>query len=89
MDKKVRETRIKVTVPITIELTGTTEDETEEILERAKRVLEFKIQNGEYDYDPDEIDITENRPQYTMAEIEAMNKAWEDFLRGLTNNVER
>ena len=88
MSKNARETRIKVTVPITIELTGTTEDETEEILERPKRVLEFKIQNGEYDYDPDDIDITENRPQYTMAEIEAMNKAWEDFLRGL-NNVER
>ncbi len=88
MSENARETRIKVTVPITIELTGTTEDETEEILERAKRVLGFKIQNGEYDYDPDDIDITENRPQYTMAEIEAMNKAWEDFLRGL-NNVER
>ena len=40
MSKNARETRIKVTVPITIELTGTTEDETEEILERAKRVLE-------------------------------------------------
>ena len=88
MSKNARETRIKVTVPITIELTGTTEDETEEIIERAKRDLKFKIQNGEYDYDPDDIDITENRPQYTMAEIEAMNKAWEDFLRGL-NNVER
>ena len=88
MSKNARETRIKVTVPITIELTGTTEDETEEILERAKRVLELKIQDGEDDYEPDDIDSTENRPQYTMAEIEAMNKAWEDFLRGL-NNVER
>lgn len=86
MEQNIRPARYKITVPITIELNGTSDEERDEILERAKRLLEYKIQEGEYDYDPEDIEIMDKKVQYTSAELKAMDEAWNKFLRSINSN---
>ena len=80
---KERETKYYITVPITFSITGLSTESTDEVLDRAERIIDYKLMNGEYDYNEKDMEISKKFVQYTEAEWKKMLEEWHKFIGDL------
>ena len=78
-----RDVTYVVRVPMQFTFVATNDMTVEEFAEAVKKETRKRLSNGYFDVLPEEYDVKKEYPHYTSEEVEAENKRFEEFFRGV------
>ncbi len=80
---KERKAIFTVEVPVRFTMETRADMDCDKLLKTAEKMAAARLRKSKVEFNPKEVEVIDKKVIYTCAEIEEMNRAWENFLKGV------